>query len=389
MLSAIDYGIQNDPATTAAVKRVKAHLTLGIAEQRRLVDYCARNIPRDRYVPPKQMRFAQKGGQTAWDTKLVIQYIKGGKREELAVHDHAMGQLCDMAGLDRRYWHKLDVPSDDSWRRGLLAHNLNTIFDLQPFVNRLKKPASFLHRIVGNEVRAVLTQSYNRHLVSNAVLQPFLAACEEVGLQPAKAIVTDMRVHLQTYLPFAFQPVPGEFVALGTCWGNSDFGQGKLKINHNILRLNGGGGNLLTDDTFSRVHLRSVVEDSDVVMDDAVAVKELEAIAAATRSAVVNAMQPDQVQRLLDAIREAAEEQVPWDKLKAQLAKALTKADVVSLEDMLTSHIEELPPPGVGTDGQPLPSRWWAAAALAQLAEKTADPGRSMEIKQVAGQYLL
>lgn len=388
MYSATDYGIQEDPATLAAIKRVEAHLTIGQAEQQRLIDYCARNIPRDRYVPPRQMKFVIRPLLTP-KGEVMIRYTRAGNTEDFKVHDHAMGQLCDLAGMDRRYWRKLDVVSEpDGWRRGLFTYNLNTIFDMQPYVNKLKRPASFLHRIVGDELRAVLTQSYNRHLLSNAVLQPFLAACAEVGLRPAKATVTDMRVHLQTYLPYAFQPVPGEFVALGTCWGNSDFGKGKLKINHNILRLS-GGGNLLTDDTFSRVHMQSVVEDTDIVMDDEVAIKELDTIAAATRSAVVNAMHPDQVQRLLSTIGEAAAAQVPWAKLKLQLAKALSKSDVDTLESMLTDRIEELPAPGTGSDGQPLPSKWWAAAALAHLAEKTSDAGRSMEIKQVAGQYLL
>jgi hypothetical protein len=377
-----DYSQPVDEKTQRATQRVLAHLTIGEAEQQKLIDHCARNIPRDRYVPPSAVQYGVPA------SLLQIQYQRAGKDPEcLLVHKHALGQLCDICGLPRIYMSKLNELAAGSWRRLLLAHNLNFLFANQTFTNKLKKPAAFLHRIVGGELRAVLTQSYNRHLLSNAVLQPFLAACTEVGLQPAKATVSDMRVHLQTYLPIAFQPIPGEFVALGTCWGNSDFGQGKLKISHNILRLS-GGGNLVMDDAFSRVHLGSVVTDTDMVLSDDVAVKELEAIAAATRSAVIEAMRPDRVEKILEAVKEAAVASIPWSQLKQQLSKALTKDDLTSIESMLEEKIEDLPPPGVGSDGQPLASKWWAAAALAQLAEKTVDPTKAMELRGVAGSFL-
>jgi hypothetical protein len=382
-----DYSQPVDEKTQRATQRVLAHLTIGDAEQKKLIDHCARNIPRDRYVPPSQVTYNVFQGALMDMAPLTVEYNRGKSTEVLSVHKHAMGQICDICGVPRIYMNKLNENSEGGWRRSLLAYNMNYQFGHQSFVNKLKKPAAFLHRIVGTELRAVLTQSYNRHLLSNAVLQPFLAACTEVGLQPAKATVSDMRVHLQTYLPIAFQPILGEFVALGTCWGNSDFGQGKLKISHNILRLN-GGGNLVMDDAFSRVHLGSVVTDTDMVLSDDVAVKELEAIAAATRSAVIEAMRPERVERILSAVQEAHANAVPWSVLKNQLSKALTKDDLASVESMLEDKIEDLPAPGTTHDGQPLASRWWAAAALAQLAEKTVDPNKAMELKGVAGSFL-
>lgn len=394
--SALDYGISDDTKTAAAARLIRSRLSLGSSEQARLVDYCARNIPRDRYVHPHLTNFKVGMGDSpiSNSSSLFIRYARGPKAkpwssdETIKIHKHAMGQLCDVVGLDRRYMHRLDENSEDAWRRNLLAVNLNTHFMKQQLINRLKKPAEFLHRLVGDELRAVLTQSYNRHLVSAVVLQPFLAACSEVGLQPAKAVVSDMRVHLQTYLPYAFQPIPGEFVALGTCWGNSDFGQGKLRISHNVMRLN-GGGNLVTDDAFSRVHIGGVVTDTDMVLSDEVAKKELEAVAEATRSAVLTAMQPEQVNRVLEAIQKADAAQIPWAKLKGSLSKALTKVDLASIEDMLVNRITDLPTPGTDSDGEPLTSKWWAAAAVSHLAENTLDTTKQMELKTYAGQLLM
>ena len=53
-----DYGLNKEDEQTQARKRVLlAHISLGEQEQRRLIEYCAANIPRDRYVHPKFMSF--------------------------------------------------------------------------------------------------------------------------------------------------------------------------------------------------------------------------------------------------------------------------------------------------------------------------------------------
>ena len=393
MYTAADYGLKDDAASAAARAKVMAYIKVGAAEQQRLVEYCAKNIPRDRYVPPSKMFFRpeKRGNQGTTEevkhAKMLIHYIRDERTEKMGIHRHALGQLCDYAGMPRQYAAKLDEASEEAWRRELLSDNLNELFTHQKFTNRLKRPAEFLHRIVNDELRAVLTQSYNRHLLSNTMLQPFLAAIKQLGVEPAKATVTDMRVHLQCYLPYVFEPIPGEFVAMGTAWSNSDFGQGKLKISHTVLRLN-GLGNLVTDDAFSRMHLGSVVEDTDLVLDEMVAKKELEAVAVATMSAVREVMKPEQVQKVLDAIAQAHQAKVPWSELKNHLNKFLSKKDLSTVEDMMKERIHELPTPGVGEDGEPLLSKWWAASMLAHLSEKTADATESMQLKQAAGTFL-
>lgn len=370
-----------------------AYIKVGAAEQQRLIEYCAKNIPRDRYVPPSKMFFlperlgSEGTSEEVKNAKLRIVYLREQGREYMQIHRHALGQLCDYAGMPRQYAGKLDEPSEGAWRRALLADNLNELFKHQKFINRLKKPAEFLHRIVNDELRAVLTQSYNRHLLSHTMLQPFLSAIKQLGVEPAKATITDMRVHLQCYLPYVFEPIPGEFVAMGTAWSNSDFGQGKLKISHTVLRLN-GLGNLVTDDAFSRMHLGSVVEDTDLVLDEMVAKKELETVAVATMSAVREVMKPEQVQKVLDAIALAHITKVPWSELKQHLSKFLTKKDLGTVENMMKEKIQELPTAGVGADGQPLLSQWWASSVLAHLSEKTADASESMQLKQAAGTFL-
>lgn len=387
MFSAVDYGASQDEASNAARARVKAYITVGAEEQKKLIEYCTNNIPRDRYVPmePEFMQFSAEHLDAL--SPLTIVYNNKGEFQPHKIHAHVIGQLCDLYGMPRAYASKLNEASKDKWKRRLLAINFNTLFMHQKFTNRKKQSAKFLHRLVGNELRAVLTQSYNRHLLSATMLQPFLSAIKEVGVEPAKATITDMRVHLQCYLPYVFEPIKGEYVALGTAWSNSDFGQGKLKISHTILRLN-GMGNLVTDDAFSRVHLGSVVEDSDLTLDDEVARKELETVSAATKSAVREAMKPEQVQKILAAIAAAHEEKIPWENLKNNLSKFLSKKEIITVENYIKEQIQDLPPAGFDRHGQPLLSGWWGASVLAHLSEKAADAGEGMRLKQAAGTFL-
>lgn len=390
MHTAADYGAQQDEASRAARAKVKALITTGVEEQRRLIEYCVNNIPRDRYVPMDMefMHFREyAGADGAESDPLVIVYHRDRKEEVVNIHQHALGQLCDLFGLPRQYAGKLNISSRRRWSRALLAHNLNELFKNQRFVNRKKQPAKFLHRLVGNELRAVLTQSYNRHLLSSTMLQPFLAAIKDVGVEPAKATITDMRVHLQCYLPYVFEPIPNEYVALGTSWSNSDFGQGKLKISHSVMRLN-GSGDLVTDDSFSRVHLSSVVEETDLQLDDIVAQKELQTVAAATMSAVREVMKPEQTKKLLDAIAAAHDEKIPWSKLKENLSRFLSKKEISTVEGFIKDRIQDLPPAGLDSAGQPLLTSWWGASVLAHLSEKATDATESMRLKQAAGTFL-
>lgn len=397
-LTAATYGIEETEATKTARKRVLAHIQLGEKERQRLIKYCAENIPIDSYVPPSRMEFdldqdGKEIGEATTRSPVVINYLQGppsnprGNMSAYRIHPHALGQLCDLVGLPRIWMNKINQDSPKHWRRSLLVNDLNTMFKNTVLLNARKKPAEFLHRRVGAELRAVLTQSYNRHLVSAAVLQPFLAVCDELNLKAAAASITDMKVGLQMYLPFAFEPIPGEFIAMGVWWGNSDFGQGKLRVSHTIMRL-ATGSSVLTEDSFSRVHLGSVVTDTDLKMSDEVAVRELEAVAAATQSAVRSAMEPEQVAKVLNAIKQADAVKIAWTKLKENFAKFLTQSELTDIQGAMSEGIQELPPAGRQENGEYLPSRWWAAAALAHLANKQMDEGRAVELKLAAGTFL-
>lgn len=365
-----------------AREMIHSKIRLGKDAARQLLQHCMKNIPRDRYVRPmpQAQLFVQENGKP----KLV--YNPGAHNAQaVTLHRNAIGQIADTIGLPRNYVGKLDT--GEEWREELLAYNINELFKNQEFRNRLKQPAEFLHRLVGNELRAFLTQSYNRHLLSMPLLAAFKEACDQVGAQAVQAQASDTKVGLQCYLPYAFEPVRGEFIAIGVWWGNSDFGDGKLKVSHTIMRCRGWGSAIM-EDSYSRVHLGGVVRDSDLRLSDEVAAKEIDTVAAAIKDAVNQVLHPDAVRKLCEVIGQASAEEIPWEKLKGQLGKLLSREQVDKIQGFLDTPITDLPPPGMDRTGKPLATRWWAAAAIALLGEHETDPDRQSDLKQISGKFL-
>lgn len=371
----------------AALQLLLSRVVVGRDQQKRIIKACSEQIPRDRYVHPHLMRFRRDK-----DGKVVINYAQGpghdcwAKYETIKIHPHALGQLSDTADINRHYVGKLNQPPIQ-FRGELLTHNLNELFHKHTYLNRAKQEAEFLHRLVGNELRGFLTQSYNRHLLSMPLLMAFIDACQEVDARPMAGFATDTKISLQCYLPWGFEIVAGDFVALGVQFSNSDFGDGKLKVSHTFMRVTGFAAGVM-EESFSRVHLGGVVRDSDLRLSDEVAKKEIETVAAAIKDAVQQVLHHTSIEKLIRLMQKAAAEEIPWEKLRGNLAKVLGKEDVGTVKDMLEKRIENLPPPGIGSDGRPLATRWWAAAAVALLADKEIDTTRSADLKEYAGKLL-
>lgn len=362
-----------------SIELLHSKIRMGKEDQEVLLRRCAENVPRDRYVRPSNMVFTYLPDK---DKHVTLRYLPN---EVVKIHRNALGQIADTIGLPRNYVHKLHTAED--WRESLLAYNINELFTQQEFKNRLKQPAEFLHRLVGDELRGFLTQSYNRHLLSMPMLNAFIEACNEVWAEPVAGYASDTRVGLQCYLPWAFEPVPGEFVAIGVWFGNSDFGDGRLRVSHTMMRVNCWGSAIM-EDSYSRVHLGGVVRDSDIRLSDAVAAKEIDTVALAIKDSVHQILSPDPVRKLMKLIKLASEEELDWSRLKGQLGKLLSKENVDKLKEYLDTPIRDLPPPGVGENGKPLATRWWASSAVSYLAEHEPDKDKQSDLQQAAGKIL-
>lgn len=373
-------------AEAALIEQVKK----GQDQQRHLVELVSRMVIRDRLVPPTQMSFDPQfddlGGVT------LFYRGEGGvarDAEPIRIHRHALNQLAlkiHYPMSDVNYLLSGNT-NETIWRRELLAYNLNERFHKEQFKSRGGRAVAFLHRLVGNELRGFLSRSFNRHLASAPMLQAFLSACQAMQAKPVEAITSDVRLSLKCFLPLVFEPVPGEFIAVGVDWKNSDFGSGKLTVSSVIFRTSSRTAVTLSDD-ISQVHLGSVIEESDIEMSDETLAKEVEAQAGAIHDTVKQLLSDEYIGKLVRGIQRAAEEEVPWSKLKGQLSKFFYKEELESVEGLLNAAgIVDLPPVGRGQDGQPLPTRWWVSNVVSFFANK-ADEDRKIELQREAGRFL-
>lgn len=311
------------------------------------------------------------------------------KRDYYKIHPHALSQIGARLQIDAGYVRKLNLGSEDNWRRALLTVNLNRLMYKSEFAKRGEGPMRFLLRFVGDELRGFMSRSYGRHLASKPMLAAFLAACNEAGAEPTDAMATAVKNTLSCYLPVVFAPTPGDHVAVGVRWANSDFGAGRLTVSLALLSIARGTSVVLSDE-YAKVHIGSIIPEGDLEISDATATKEVEAAASAIKDAVDNLLKPASVQRLMNAIERAREQKVEWVALRRDLKKFLYEEELGSIEDSVVNGrgFGSLPHPGVGANGEPLPTKWWAMNILALLADQVPDVERKIELQQEAGKFL-
>lgn len=365
-----------------AESRSRARFHLGEEQQATLLARVTSTVIRDKLVAPLRsaMHFVVEQDNPQDPGVMKIEY----PTETCTIHQHALGQLAGKVDLPMTFTNKLNK-SSDAWRHQLLAHNLNELFYNTPFSGERPR---FLHRIVGGELRGFLTRRFNRHLASLPMLRAFIEAYEKAGAKPVESTATDVRASLKSYLPHVFEAYPGQFICVGVEWSNSDFGAGKLAVSQTIwdpVRQT----RAVLDEPVSRVHLGSIIEDSDIEMSEETMAKEVDTQASAIHDAVSQQLGEEQIERLLRAIKVAHEEEIPLGRLRSMWRNILMKKELESLEQLLSkAEVEDLPPPGKNINGEPIPTKWWAASVLSHIADRTDDEDRKGDLQREAGKLL-
>lgn len=367
--------IQSGPTYDA----FKFRLSTGKAKEKALVASVQQLVIRDRLVSPRATFFhVQEGGSG----KVGLSY--GREEGMFTIHRHAYSQLLQKVGFPATY--SASLQNNGAWGTELLVHNLNTLYHQMSFASKGKQDESkFLHRIVGGELRGFLSRRFNRHLASAPLLAAFVSACGVVGAEPVESSSTAVKNRLTCIQPLLYEPVPGVPVCLGTEWSNSDFGSGRLQVSLVVWRPN--GGQWVVDNGMSRVHIGSVLEDSDMEISDETAHKEVIAQSSAIRDAVREHLKPASVERILKAIELASQGEIQWASLRGQLSKFLTKAEVEEAARLLTEEVEDLPPVTYKGGNAVVPPLW-AMSVLDRIASRETDDDRKADIQRKAGAFL-
>jgi len=371
-------------ATAAAELRFNR----GVDEERRLVERVASEVPVDRYRTAKQMHFGTREAATG-GVELIHHY--DAATPPVTIHPHALRQLAERAPINLNYVKYLNsTKSDEDWKVVLLCENLNTLFHNNAYLTRQKQPMRFLHRRVGTQMRAFLSSSYNRHLVSAALLGPFLEAARAEGAKPVEAITSDIRISLKCYHAQPLEVMPGKYICVGAEWSNSDFGAGRLTVAQSIWDPLGGMRATL-DETFSKVHLGPVIEgDTEVELPDSVNQQIVATQGSIIAATVQQMLQPESIERVLEGLRIAHKKEIDWRDLRGQLGKILGEKDLAQVEALINGTYEEgdLPPPAHGADGKPLMTVWWASELLSSFADKAGESEKKIELQAASGKVL-
>ena len=372
-----------------AKQRAEARFSVGEKQEHSLIQAISAMVIRDRLVAPKSMQFGLELVERPHDpnSDAVVDTVGIGLRygdstELVKIHRHALGQLAGKVEFPITYLNKLST--GEQWRWELLVHNLNTLFHSSQF-GREDNPR-FLHRLVGNELRAFLSRRFNRHLASLPLLRAFVESVQACQGRPIEANITDLRWSLKCYLPMVFEAFPGQYICVGVTQSHSDFGAGKHVISQSIWDPMRDTRTVL--EGVSKVHLGSIIEDSDIELSEGTAVAEVEAQARAAQDAVNTYLGEESIEKALKAVRVAHEEKIPWSDLKSALSRVLYDKELASVETLLNSpDIVDLPPVGKTASGDPLPTKWWASTMLSKLANSQ-DDERKMELQSLAGKWL-
>lgn len=372
----MDYELATGPRAQSARDRLEQRFNIGLREQAKLVESVAAQHVVDKLVAP---------ASTVFTCEDVPRIHYGDKAA--TIHSNALQQMCKTLDIPPGYVKRL--ASGHTWEKELLVKNFNDLFQKGVYLDKRKQPTKFLHRIVGDELRGFLSRSFGRNLTSLHLLKAFVMACHEVQARPISAAVSPVQFNLKCYLPHSFEPTKGEFVAIGNCFSKSDFGRGKLRVSLSAMRISSGTTSVL-EDTMKRRHVGSIIEDSDLEVSAETATKEVIAQASLIHDAVLGHLSPGSVNQILEAIRLASEEEIPWYKARAILGKLLTQKEIENVKNMLESGISDiidLPPPKV-IDGEAVVTKWWASNMISWMSTKEPDIDRAIDMQELAGSLI-
>lgn len=352
--------------TLNAADILQGHIDRGLASARHLFDYAETFQPRDAVVRAAKLSF-----QTDPEERGVDVFFGGAPRP---IHRHALAQMAGKAGIPSAYLAELSG-AEERWKRELAAHALNEHYS--------HDEAKYLVRSVPveaggpEEVRGFLSDRYRR-LDSRPLLMAFAEQCQAIGAMPVDGTVSNTRMAIKALVPRVFEPVPGEAMAFGVEWGNSDFGSAKHTVRVFMLRLWCLNGATM-ENALSEVHLGRQLTD-DVEFSQRTYDLDTRTSVSALRDVVKGLLLPAKLEKHVDAIRNAHEAKIDWKNVKGLLARKLNKGELKTAQDAFEGPDVVNLPAG--------PSMWRASNAVSWLAGKVEDADRKLDLQRLAGELV-
>lgn len=179
-------------------------------------------------------------------------HTQHGNDERHGILPIAHDQFAAHVGIDLRYYRRMKAEAPQ-----LLATNLNHWLSA--------KPTKRMLRTLGGDVRAFLSNSYqrieNEHIAE--VVLPILAGIP--GVEIVSSEVTDTRMYIQAVTPTRLEVKLGDEVQAGVIISNSEVGLGSISVHAMMWRLACLNGLKVPADLFRAAHLGKRIEDNSAL----------------------------------------------------------------------------------------------------------------------------
>lgn len=322
-------------------------------------------VPRDNIIRGQALAFEPDG-----DTNNVRATMGG---VGLAMHDNALGQVAqrlDMSMTAVRQLQERNAP----WARNLLAHTLTE------HARNVWTPSDrFLVRAVGTSMRGFLSDRFRR-IDCRPVLDVLIGEAQRVGALVADAVVSDVRASVRFLMPRALEIAPGEFVALGMEWSNSDYGKGKNALSAFLMRVWCLNGAMLSQE-LAQIHLGGRLSDS-IQYSRATIEADSRAATLAARDTARALLAPARIDATSDVLKTAATTTLDPKATIADLRKRLGKGLAEKIgQTYNTADVEALPPGNTA---------WRMSNAISWVAKQDdVDADTRVDLEREAGALLV
>lgn len=278
----------------------------------------------------------------------------------------AHDQIGTRTGIPAKYYDRMRVEAPD-----LLATNVNAWFR--------KNPEKRMVRTLGGDVRAFLSNRYNRienEEIAEVVL-PILAEIPDIKIVSSE--ITERRMYIQALSPRIVGEVKkGDVVQAGVVISNSEVGQGAVAISPLVYRLVCLNGMIANDGRLRANHVGGRIEETEMLYADDTRKADDRAILLKVRDHVRNAVDSVAFARRVEAMTLLTSARVSGDPEKAieVLSKKIGASDG-ERTGILRSLIE----------GGDL-SAWGLLNAVTAQAHDAPTYDRSVEFERMGGQLL-
>jgi len=359
-----DYEVAVGEAAANFQRKLEEMIHSSVPRVERVIEQVQRDIPEDRLVKGVALEFTNSSGKLAlWQ--------KGAEGEPLAdnIHPHAFNQIISRSGVPNFLPYARELAKGALWQRELLADNLNQVYE--------HNEGRFLSRVVRGEMRGFLSDSYKR-MNTAPMLDTFMGLMKQYGARPVDGFALQTKERVRAILPMIFEPYPGEYLAFGAQFGNSNYGDGAFEYSQISMRA-WCTNFAISEDILHKIHLGAKLPDNLVFSQRTIDLNT-QAVQSALKDVAHLALGAPAINGYLAMVRKANEEKVEPAQINTWVKKNLNKDEGDRVKEVFSSaDVEKLPP------GQ---TSWRFSNAVSWLANEVEDEHRKLELQELAGTLL-